>query len=68
MGYSNYINEMVTSSSLKDEDDDQLFYTKMYIDEELRVNMYLYVLSEKYIAITKFCLQSHFFFVKNICI
>ncbi|KAG8180910.1 hypothetical protein JTE90_020138 [Oedothorax gibbosus] len=36
MGYSSYINEMVTSSSLKDEDDDQLFYTKIYIDEELR--------------------------------
>lgn len=36
MGYSSYIYEIVTSSPLKDEDDDQLFYTKVYLDEDLR--------------------------------
>ncbi|GIY64250.1 multifunctional procollagen lysine hydroxylase and glycosyltransferase LH3 [Caerostris extrusa] len=36
MGYAPYINEIITSSALKDEDDDQLFYTKIYLDEDLR--------------------------------
>ncbi|KFM79073.1 Procollagen-lysine,2-oxoglutarate 5-dioxygenase 3, partial [Stegodyphus mimosarum] len=36
MGHAPYIYEIVTSSSLKDEDDDQLFYTKVYLDEDLR--------------------------------
>ncbi|CAL1268445.1 unnamed protein product [Larinioides sclopetarius] len=36
MGYASYIYEIVTSSPLKDEDDDQLFYTKIYLDEDLR--------------------------------
>ncbi|GFQ84648.1 multifunctional procollagen lysine hydroxylase and glycosyltransferase LH3, partial [Trichonephila clavata] len=36
MGYAPYIYEIVTSSPLKDEEDDQLFYTKIYLDEDLR--------------------------------
>lgn len=38
MGYSSYVHEIITSSPLKDEDDDQLFYTKVYLDDELRVS------------------------------
>lgn len=45
MGYSSYIYEIVTSSPLKDEDDDQLFYTKVYLDEDLRVSYYIFFLN-----------------------
>lgn len=38
MGYASYVYEIVTSSPLKDEDDDQLFYTKVYLDDDLRVS------------------------------
>lgn len=43
MGYASYIYEIVTSSTLKDEDDDQLFYTKIYLDEDLRVIIQFYL-------------------------
>ncbi|XP_015911876.2 procollagen-lysine,2-oxoglutarate 5-dioxygenase 1 isoform X2 [Parasteatoda tepidariorum] len=36
LGYASYVNEIITSSSLKDEEDDQLFYTKIYLADDLR--------------------------------
>uniref|UniRef100_A0A8C0WNS8 PLOD1-3-like GT domain-containing protein n=1 Tax=Castor canadensis TaxID=51338 RepID=A0A8C0WNS8_CASCN len=38
MGYAPYINRMVQLWNLQDNDDDQLFYTKIYIDPVKRVS------------------------------
>lgn len=36
IGYAADLYEIVTTSEIKDQDDDQLFYTKIYLDLELR--------------------------------
>lgn len=36
MGYAPLIHELVTSSDINNDDDDQLFYTKIYLNEDLR--------------------------------
>ncbi|PSN33660.1 Procollagen-lysine [Blattella germanica] len=36
IGYAPELYKVVTSSEVKDEDDDQLFYTKLYLNEEMR--------------------------------
>ena len=36
MGYAPDLYEMVTSSDLANTDDDQLFYTNIFLDEKLR--------------------------------
>lgn len=38
MGYASDIYEMITSKEkVEDDEDDQLFYTKIFLDENLRV-------------------------------
>lgn len=36
IGYANDLYAILTSSDIQDTDDDQLFYTKIYLDPELR--------------------------------
>ncbi|XP_024936898.1 procollagen-lysine,2-oxoglutarate 5-dioxygenase 1 isoform X1 [Cephus cinctus] len=36
IGYASDVYAIVSSSDIKDQDDDQLFYTKIYLDDELR--------------------------------
>ena len=38
MGYGTSIKEMVAQWNLHDNDDDQLFYTKIYLDSQQRVS------------------------------
>uniref|UniRef100_A0A673CNX8 procollagen-lysine 5-dioxygenase n=1 Tax=Sphaeramia orbicularis TaxID=375764 RepID=A0A673CNX8_9TELE len=40
IGYAPYINRIVSQWSLHDNDDDQLFYTKIYLDPLQRVSIY----------------------------
>ena len=37
IGYANSFYEIISSANLKDSDDDQLFYTKTFLDSALRV-------------------------------
>ena len=39
IGWAPVLYEIVTHTGIKDEDDDQLFYTKIYLDPELRVSL-----------------------------
>ena len=39
IGYAPEFYEIVTSSDIEDKDDDQLFYTKVFLDEKLRVRI-----------------------------
>lgn len=43
MGYAPHINQIVSQWSLHDNDDDQLFYTKIYLDPLKRVSMLFYI-------------------------
>lgn len=44
MGYAPYISRLVQQWNLQDNDDDQLFYTKVYIDPVKRVRESLQLL------------------------
>lgn len=48
MGYAAPINQIVSQWSLHDNDDDQLFYTKIYLDPLQRVSILLYTECEKW--------------------
>ena len=37
IGYANYLYDMIATANLKDDDDDQYFYTKIFMDISLRV-------------------------------
>lgn len=39
MGYASYVNRIVSQWNLHDNDDDQLFYTKIYLDPLQRVRI-----------------------------
>ncbi|KAH9376854.1 hypothetical protein HPB48_009762 [Haemaphysalis longicornis] len=39
MGYAPQVHSIVSSSDLEDEADDQLFYTKVYLNEDLRITL-----------------------------
>ena len=39
MGYAPYVNKVVKQWDLHDNDDDQLFYTKIYLDLSQRVSV-----------------------------
>lgn len=39
MGYAPNVYQMITHKSIKNSDDDQLFYTKFFLDQEMRVSI-----------------------------
>ena len=39
IGYATDLYEIISSSTLKDDDDDQLFYTKIFLNKPTRVNV-----------------------------
>jgi hypothetical protein len=39
MAYAADLYEIVTMSPVKDQDDDQLYYTKLYLNSEIRVHI-----------------------------
>ena len=41
MGYASEIHSLVTHHEVKDTDDDQLYYTKLYLDRENRVRQFV---------------------------
>ncbi len=38
MGYASEMHSLVSHHEVKDIDDDQLYYTKLYLDKEIRVS------------------------------
>lgn len=41
MGYAPEVHKLIWDHEIKDSDDDQLYYTKLYLDADTRVCMYL---------------------------
>ena len=46
MGYAPEIYELIWHHEVQDTDDDQLYYTKLYLDEDIRVSRIGYVYAE----------------------
>ena len=44
IGFADTIAEIISDHPVQDRDDDQLYYTKLYLDQEKRVWVYIYVL------------------------
>ena len=42
IGFADTIAEIISDHPVQDRDDDQLYYTKLYLDQEKRVWVYIY--------------------------
>lgn len=42
MGPASYLYEMVSASKIEDSDDDQLYYTKLFLNQDIRVSEQLW--------------------------